>query len=220
MCEQPGTPCPKHDVPAPIPADPERDARVAARRAADARKAGAAFDRLLAETWTDRTTGRAYFVKWYREGFRDGWSDGYAASELQHNRAYGVPACTCAEPSGLSGCEQHMPVKLTKRYRDENTSVQVAASSDPRDHNDNPHYGVPGQDQRTRSIRCALRKGIAPVEDCPCVNCTVMRDAEEIRPTGFTGPMHDTCIETTGYGEVLAGTRSWVCGQDCPGVAS
>lgn len=168
MCEQPGTPCPKHDVPAPIPADPERDARVAARRAADARKAGAAFDRLLAETWTDRTTGRAYFVKWYREGFRDGWSDGYAASELQHNR----------------------------------------------------HYGVPGQDQRTRSIRCALRKGIAPVEDCPCVNCTVMRDAEEIRPTGFTGPMHDTCIETTGYGEVLAGTRSWVCGQDCPGVAS
>lgn len=145
MCEQPGTPCPKHDVPAPIPADPERDARVAARRAADARKAGAALDRLLAETWPDRTTGRAYFVKGYREGFQDGWSDGYAASELQHNRHYGVP---CPRPAA------HM----ASEYAD-------------------------------------------------------------VRPSGFTGPMHDTCIETTGYGEVLAGTRSWVCGQECPGVA-
>jgi hypothetical protein len=34
---------------------------------------------------------------------------------LQHNRHYGVPdipQCTCHEPSGVSGCQQHMPVKL------------------------------------------------------------------------------------------------------------
>lgn len=31
----------------------------------------------------------------------------------------GVPPCTCNQPSGLSGCEQHMPVKLTQKYRDE-----------------------------------------------------------------------------------------------------
>jgi hypothetical protein len=26
-----------------------------------------------------------------------------------------IPECTCAEPSGLSGCEQHMPVKLREK---------------------------------------------------------------------------------------------------------
>ncbi len=36
-------------VPAVIPPDPARDARVAARRAADAARAGRALDRLLAE---------------------------------------------------------------------------------------------------------------------------------------------------------------------------
>lgn len=78
------------DCPVVIPPDDARDARVAERRRADARKAAIALDRLLADTWTDRTTGRAYFEKGYSEGFHDGWSDGYAASEEHHKSHYGV----------------------------------------------------------------------------------------------------------------------------------
>jgi hypothetical protein len=59
-----------------ISQDAARDARVAARRAADARKAGAAIDRL--------------FVQARTETYYHGWSDGYAASEVHHNGHYGV----------------------------------------------------------------------------------------------------------------------------------
>lgn len=53
------------------PADPDRDARVAARRAADARRAGQALDRILSEA------GSAV----YRAGYSNGWEDGYRASQ-------------------------------------------------------------------------------------------------------------------------------------------
>lgn len=65
--------------PAPAGPDPARDARVAARRAADARKAGAALDRLLADPHVD--VPYAYHAGYY---------DGYLAAGLHHNRAYGV----------------------------------------------------------------------------------------------------------------------------------
>lgn len=83
--------------------DPARDARIAARRAEDRRKAGAALDDLLASRPVREATGCAY---------RRGWDDGFDAGlrhsreallvddgskptgpggQLQHNRAYGVP---------------------------------------------------------------------------------------------------------------------------------
>lgn len=31
-------------------------------------------------------------------------------------------------------------------------------------------------------------------------------------PRGY----HPTCIETTGYAEIAAGTRTFICGRDCP----
>jgi hypothetical protein len=70
------------DCPAPIPPDAARDARVAARRAEDARKASVALDRLLAEgTDNPRFNDSLY---------RAGWVAGYAASEVHHNGHYGV----------------------------------------------------------------------------------------------------------------------------------
>lgn len=39
-------------------------------------------------------------------------------SNRHHSGHYGVPPCTCDEPSGMSGCEQHMPVKLAKTISD------------------------------------------------------------------------------------------------------
>ena len=57
------------DCPAVIPPDPERDRRVAARRAADARRAGFALDLLLAG-------GRDLLDDAYRRG----WTDGYVAA--------------------------------------------------------------------------------------------------------------------------------------------
>jgi hypothetical protein len=67
-------------VPVPIAPDPARDARVAARRADDARRAGRALDRL--------SNPRVHVG----EAYNLGWQDGYAASELHHNRHYGAPA--------------------------------------------------------------------------------------------------------------------------------
>jgi hypothetical protein len=29
-------------------------------------------------------------------------------------------------------------------------------------------------------------------------------------------PLHPTCVETTGYAEIAAGTRSYMCSVDCP----
>jgi hypothetical protein len=65
----------------PIKPDAARDARVAARRAADARKAGAALDRLIASHGEQLQDGYYY----------EGWRDGYEASEAHHNGHYGVP---------------------------------------------------------------------------------------------------------------------------------
>jgi hypothetical protein len=82
-------------VPAVIPPDRARDARVAARRAEDARRAGAALDQMFGPAGA----GRAYNL---------GWSDGYAASQLHHNRHYGVPAerrCCAAPEECRDGCK-------------------------------------------------------------------------------------------------------------------
>jgi hypothetical protein len=65
----------------PIPPDPDRDARVAARRAEDARRAGRALDGLLSDS------GK---VLW-GGGYDQGWRDGYRASQVHHNRHYAVP---------------------------------------------------------------------------------------------------------------------------------
>lgn len=70
-------------APVPIAPDPARDARVAARRAADVRKASAALDRLIAAGGTARSAAEV--------AYRYGWRDGYAASEEHHNRDYVVP---------------------------------------------------------------------------------------------------------------------------------
>lgn len=71
-------PCPY--APVPIAPDPERDKRVAARRAADAARAGEALDKLLAPR----------HVRSRLESYRAGWDDGYAASEEHHNGHYDV----------------------------------------------------------------------------------------------------------------------------------
>ena len=63
-------------VSVPIAPDPDRDARVAARRAKDAARYGRAFARIF-----DQQAMHTYAA---------GWSDGYAASEEHHNRHYGV----------------------------------------------------------------------------------------------------------------------------------
>lgn len=68
-------------VPVVIAPDAARDARVTARRAADARKAGAALDALLSDD------GSALVMM----GYNNGWSDGYLASVEHHNRHYVVP---------------------------------------------------------------------------------------------------------------------------------
>lgn len=101
MCEQPGVPCPKHPetyVPVPIAPDPERDARVAKRRAEDARKAGLELDRRLANPRT--LMGVSYNL---------GWDDGYAASQEHHNRHYGVSCRVCGAPDVPAGqpCPYH-----------------------------------------------------------------------------------------------------------------
>lgn len=69
-----------------------RDARVAKRRAEDARKAGRALDGILSE----------YGAAVYRAGYGNGWADGYAASEEHHNRHYDVPSGWTDEGTGLS----------------------------------------------------------------------------------------------------------------------
>jgi len=90
--------------PAVIPPDPERDKRVAARRAADAAAAGRALDRLLAESRGNIGVAAA---------FDAGWATGYAQSELHHNGHYGVPdSCertgafpdVCGPGCGLGEC--------------------------------------------------------------------------------------------------------------------
>lgn len=62
-----------------IAPDAARDARVAARRAEDARRAGAALTALLGDV--QQEAGRLYIAA---------WEIGYAASQLHHNRHYGV----------------------------------------------------------------------------------------------------------------------------------
>jgi hypothetical protein len=83
-----------------IPPDAARDARVARRRAEDARRSGVALDKLLG-------IGREVYV----EGFNAGYADGYEASQLHHNRHYDVPAdaCRCAGVGygGKGDCRYH-----------------------------------------------------------------------------------------------------------------
>lgn len=126
-------------VPVPIAPDAARDARVAARRAADARKAGAALDRLLA----GRAWGRVILPQAYDLGWQDGYATALRDAELQHNRhsdvfiqqdameraiAAGVDPvdamadfrsrfCTCDEPTGLSGCDVHRPLPEPSGWR-------------------------------------------------------------------------------------------------------
>lgn len=105
-------------VPAAVPPDPARDARVAARRAAEARRAGAALDRLF-QGWCGRADvpadpASAAAAADFVEALADA-----VASRLHHNRHYGVPdagdPCTatasdvddgflqCVHPSGHLG---------------------------------------------------------------------------------------------------------------------
>jgi hypothetical protein len=74
-------------VPVPIAPDPARDARVAARRAADARKAGIALDHLLG---CEGSTGPGGMREQHAAAFVELLADAIA-SRLQHNRHYGVP---------------------------------------------------------------------------------------------------------------------------------
>ena len=94
-------------VPAVIPPDPARDARVAARRAADALKAGAALDRLLVP---------GPEAGMYAAGYLSGWDDGYAASDLHHNRHYGVPGV--AAPNGMERPGEHWNARLIREQDD------------------------------------------------------------------------------------------------------
>jgi hypothetical protein len=87
---------PEAYVPATIPPDPERDKRVAARRAADAARAGSALDSLLGKV--QREADREYVQAWLA---------GYAASELHHKCHYGVPGWT-----DLTSDEQRAAVGL------------------------------------------------------------------------------------------------------------
>lgn len=84
-------------TPVPVAPDPERDKRVAARRAEDARRAGAALDRLLAEHGEQLQDGYYY----------EGWRDGYEASLLHHNGHYDVSPpdrCDIAVRDPLLNC--------------------------------------------------------------------------------------------------------------------
>jgi hypothetical protein len=76
------------------PADPERDKRVAARRAADAAQAGLALDRL----YGDRAPMRRAELQ---SAYAAGWHDGYAASEEHHNGHYGVADSDHAHTYGM-----------------------------------------------------------------------------------------------------------------------
>ena len=71
--------------PVPVAPDPERDKRVAFRRAEDARRAGLALDRLLGECDGLGCRCCNNLERLAR----------LAQSELHHNGHYGVPACTC-----------------------------------------------------------------------------------------------------------------------------
>lgn len=97
--------CPVHDVkpgltpaqqrawvPALIPPDPERDKRVAARRAADAARASLALDALLGQAQRE---GDRIYIK--------GWQDGHAACELHHNRHYARLCATCGAETERGG---------------------------------------------------------------------------------------------------------------------
>jgi hypothetical protein len=83
-----GPPCPYAVTP--IPPDAARDARVAARRAVDAARAGRALDRLLSEVVELNPF----------QAFHAGWQARNAECELHHNRHYAVPdRCQC--PNGM-----------------------------------------------------------------------------------------------------------------------
>jgi hypothetical protein len=82
--------------------NPYRDARVAARRAADAARAGAALDRLLADMRGTTGIERHMYARGYKEGWHEGWLAGNAASDLHHKGNYGVRQCY-----GLSSIHPH-----------------------------------------------------------------------------------------------------------------
>lgn len=80
-------PCPY--APVPIAPDPERDKRVAARRRADAEKAGRALDRLLNRWHFPDGPDDAPHTELSRD-FVEEVGD-YVLSQLHHNGHYGVP---------------------------------------------------------------------------------------------------------------------------------
>lgn len=81
-------------------------------------------------------------------------------------------------------------------------------------------------DERMRAVTSELdRYRAADPEACTCdhdgldeifhlLPCPVAakRVARRTRP----GPPHPTCVETTAHAELVAGTRSFICGPDCP----
>lgn len=108
-------------VPAP---DPARDARVAARRKADAHRYGMALAKLLGpDLSTEAATGLG-------KVFGVGWNAGYAASEEHHNYGVSGPACTCIQASD-TGHDSECPRADWARG---NRTIK-------------PHYGVSDEEQ-------------------------------------------------------------------------
>jgi hypothetical protein len=91
----------------PIAPDAARDARVAKRRAEDARKAGAALDRLLNRWWfPDGPDDTPHTV--LSDEFVEKVGD-YVLSRIHHNGHYGVPT---EADGGPQGCLDHLVNQL------------------------------------------------------------------------------------------------------------
>lgn len=119
-------------VPVRIAPDPARDARVAARRAADARKAGRALDALLGLS-SERMT-QAYYM---------GWNDGHAAQGLQHNRAYGVvPDDVAVHVPHRHGEAPDDPCHRVQCHAQGGLLCTFCGGQPCRVYTINPHYGV------------------------------------------------------------------------------
>lgn len=100
-----GRPCPYAVTP--IGPDAARDARVAARRADDARRAGRALDRYMV-AWEEGIGGGPHLPIMDRgEAFVEAVGD-YVLSRLHHNRHYAVPPCPgrAGGPCYRSDCDR------------------------------------------------------------------------------------------------------------------
>lgn len=111
-----------------IPPDPARDARVAARRAEDARKASAALDRLVGDYY--RKPAAEVLPKAYDVG----WLDGYAAAGLHHNRHYGVAPCVCG--CGGAAYDKRDGAEQAWLHSECSRAFGFAAGYDPNGHSD------------------------------------------------------------------------------------